>query len=535
MGADSRKMYWADGFNVEPYKNQGIARQKGNKTLLKIAEKIGPRPAGDGAETMAGAAFAETDAQAPTGGDLSAFLPVGVVPYPKGGENFVLALSDGRIFYCEAAGSALREIYDFGAESAGVLAEFEGFCFEYFLDGLVILPKSQSGKAVEGIYFNPGAVREVDKLNFKNADGEPILAGAVCGYASRLWISSGDTLYYSALGTYNDWTTSHDAGYISRFHSNTSEILALKEYGGSLAIYKQHEVFLLTGTDPESFAITKFADKGAAGPGCVLTCNNKQYFFNDCGLFSLSLTGELNQIVMGQNRAQNITKLFEKLDRARLSATLVLALEMKNQIWIFPPIQGEAGKKEVWIYDFTLEAWFIRIIPFEITSAAMVSGQILTVSPEEGGKIFVENQGGTFSGKPVEFGISTPFFHFSRPTDKKIIEEFEIICDGGFENNFDFFVSTDYSAENATRPENVRQISPNALAWCDDTGTLGSSTWSATGFQGGGIWADTIQEGIKLDIFEANKAVQLHFQGSRPGQDLAIIGFEFKGIIYEDA
>lgn len=75
MGADSRKMYWADGFNVEPYKNQGIARQKGNKTLLKIAEKIGPRPAGDGAETMAGAAFAETDAQAPTGGDLSAFLP----------------------------------------------------------------------------------------------------------------------------------------------------------------------------------------------------------------------------------------------------------------------------------------------------------------------------------------------------------------------------------------------------------------------------------------------------------------------------
>ena len=75
----------------------------------------------------------------------------------------------------------------------------------------------------------------------------------------------------------------------------------------------------------------------------------------------------------------------------------------------------------------------------------------------------------------------------------------------------------------------MRQISPNVLAWFDNAGDLGSAVWAGSGFQGGGIWADTIQEGIKLDIFEANKSVQLHFQ------DLAIIGFEFKGIIYEES
>ena len=81
----------------------------------------------------------------------------------------------------------------------------------------------------------------------------------------------------------------------------------------------------------------------------------------------------------------------------------------------------------------------------------------------------------------------------------------------------------------------MRQISPNVLAWFDNAGDLGSAVWAGSGFQGGGIWADTIQEGIKLDIFEANKSVQLHFQGTKAGQDLAIIGFEFKGIIYEES
>ena len=32
-------MYWADAFNVEPYKTQGITRQKGNQLLLDIGSK----------------------------------------------------------------------------------------------------------------------------------------------------------------------------------------------------------------------------------------------------------------------------------------------------------------------------------------------------------------------------------------------------------------------------------------------------------------------------------------------------------------
>ena len=523
LGADSKIMYWADGFNVEPYKSQGITRQKGNQLLLNVASKIPPKD--DTANTPNTKVFSVDDNQEAPGGDLKPFVPVGACAYPKGSKNFILALSDGRVFYFKDALGGLNEVYNFESE-------ISGFAFEYFLDGIVILPKTYTGEGLDGIYFNPAAQKEIDCLNFKDTGGKVIKGVSLCQYAGRLWISSGSTLYYSALGTYNDWSSSHDSGYISNFHSSTDKIVALKEYGGSLAIYKEFEVFLLSGNDPESFAIIKFADKGTGSATSVLTCNNKQYFFNDCGLFSLSLEGELSQIVMSQNRAKNISELFKKLDKSRIGETIMLAMELKNQIWIFPPIAGENGQKEVWIYDWALNCWFIRIIPYQITSAIMVSDDIYTISPEDGGKIFIENRGNTFSGKAIKFSVSTPFFNFSKPTVNKIIEDFEIVCDGNSENCFWFSISTDYLTENVTKPEFISTFSPETLVWNDSNENTSDTCW-ADEFTGG-IWSEILQESLKLDIFDANKSVQLHFHGEDTGQDLTIIGFEFKGIIYDE-
>lgn len=551
LGAKGSKVYWARGFNVEPYKNQGVIRQKGNQLIFSAPGKIKLKQE-TGQNTATEHDFDAANSTESAESDLSRVKIAGVVEYPKGGKNFVIAASDGRIFYFDALTEALNQVFDFGVE-------ISKFVFEYFLDGIVILPVKYSGGALDGVYFNLNNSPRTQALNFKNADGNVIRGTYVCQYAGRLWISSGSTLYYSALGTHNDWQTSHDAGYISNFHSSTAEIVTMKEYSGALAVYKRYEVFLLTGNDPESFAIVKFADKGACGAGCVLTCNNKQYFFNEHGLFALSYAGELSQIVMGSNRAKNVLKLLESLDKPRIEDALILAYEAKNQIWIFPPIKGEAGQKEVWIYDFELECWFLRVIPYQIDSAATVFGEIYTVSneaPQDGansaqsgvlGKIFVENYGNTFSGKPIKFGFSTPFFNFSAPTSQKIIEDFEIICDGAVENDFDFSVSTDYVAGQAFSREHVQTSTPGVLVWegaapLNPDGGADAAEYTATTWAGpddltfaqGGIWKDVLQEGIKLDIFEANKAVQLHFEGDKTGQDLAIIGFEFKNILCEE-
>lgn len=532
LGADNQKLYWADAVNVEPYKNQGITRQKGSQIILDISKKLKDAPEGLS----------------------SGVLPLGVIEYPKGSKNLVIGLSDGRIFCFDANLGAIKPVFDFNSKEkqgeaqpgAGNSTDFpvSEYLFEYFLDGLVIIPQSSAPKAfkgfLDGIYYNPGYKNSVSPLNLPKIDDETIPVDSVCQYAGRLWVSSESTLYYSALGVFNDWSSSHDAGYISNFHSSTAKITALKEYGGSLAIYKEHEVFLLSGTDPESFAIIKFADKGAPGGNSVLTCNNKQYFFNSYGLFSLSYVGELAQIVMSTNHAKNIVKMFEKLDRTRISETILVSLEIKNQIWIFPPISGETGEKEVWIYDWALDCWFIRVIPYEISTAASVYGNIYTVTPDgpddTGICIFCEDKGNTFASKPIKFKFSTPFFNFSKPTTRKIIEDAQIICDGASENNFEFSISTDYVTKNVTEPESVWLEVPNVLVWAglEDSEIMPGAEMCWGSADGPAIWSDYVQEALKLDIFEANTAVQLHFEGAKAGKDLTIIGIEFKGILYEE-
>jgi len=96
LGADNSKVYWAQALNVEPYKNQGVTRQKGNQIIFDARQKI---PAKN---------FSTDASDEAAGGDLSPVKIVGVAEYPKGGENFVLALCDGRVFYFDATTGALN-------------------------------------------------------------------------------------------------------------------------------------------------------------------------------------------------------------------------------------------------------------------------------------------------------------------------------------------------------------------------------------------------------------------------------------------
>ena len=113
----------------------------------------------------------------------------------------------------------------------------------------------------------------------------------------------------------------------------------------------------------------------------------------------------------------------------------------------------------------------------------------------------------------------------------KIIEDFEVICGGNSENNFYFSVSTDYSSENATIPENIAVYDPQTLVW-EGINSLYLPPAGQTKIPEG-VWAENQQESLKLDIFDANRAVQLHFSGKTQAR-ISLLGFEFKGLIYDE-
>ncbi len=479
----AKKLSWDDSKNVEILKNQGICRCRGNVLILD------------------------------KGAD---FEVVGISEYGKGTNDFVFAGANGEIYYYERANDVQTLVHTFTEPISTVL-------FTKFLDGLIILTDSNPP-----VYFKRGA--DVEPLNLEDADGTAIIPTSCAVYANRVWLSHKSTLYFSALGTYCDWTTPDDAGYISKFHSSTSKITAMMPYCGSLAVYNADEVYLLTGSTPDDFSIARFADTGTKSARGVVCADNKQFFVNNHGVFYLAQAGILSQIALYDNLAENVFSFFHQINYSQMPKSLALVYENKNQLWFFLPFSNYLNT--VLIYDFSSSCWLKRVIPYQISTGATVCGKILTGTDD--GKIFEEDCGNSFSGLPIEFEFSSPFFHLGAPTTRKIIEDFNFIFDEEHENRFKFSVSKDYISQERTDVDTINTTQPQSLVWVDNS-TLDdfNSVWDENENDYEFFWALPLEEAYRTEIFDANTSVQLHITGDSIGDDFAIVGIEFKEILID--
>jgi hypothetical protein len=282
MGQDTKKLYWWDSKNVEILKNQGVCRQKGNVKLFSLNPAVNV---------------------------------LALHEYPKSTPHFVFATSSGEIYSYNDTTRVLTLLHTFDISPNAV-------SFTPFLDGIVIAADNNPG-----VYYKQG--KDIKPLGLQNADGEPILSTTVGVFASRVWVAAGSTVYFSALGTYNNWTTDQDAGYISKFHSSTTDIVAMKEYCNNLAIYKADGVYLLSGSSPADFAVTRLANIGTMSSNSVVCADNKQYFINDNGIFYLGQAGMLSQIALSSNIANNIKEFFEQINYSKTAQAAALLYDLK--------------------------------------------------------------------------------------------------------------------------------------------------------------------------------------------------------------
>lgn len=484
LGYGAKKLNWDDSFNVELYKNQGVERMLGNRAFLDTDEQ-------DGCSIIA------------------------ICEYPKSSHGFVYARSDGKIKHFSHITYQSTVIYDF--EKTISKADFA-----LYLDGVVIITPG-----CQGVYYNISAQQKVKPLNAKTSTGKDIYPDAICTFAGRVWLGANSTLYYSALGRYDDWESENDAGYISNFHSSVTKISALALYCGNLAIFKPDGVYLLSGTSPSDFAVVKFADKGTDSSKAVCTCNNKQYFFNNDGLFALSQVGELSQIMMSGNIASVVEDSFKNVDRSRIKESFCVPYERKNQIWFYLAYSDKEYFNTILVYDFLHDCWTKRIEPQKITCASNVFGQILSGCND--GKILLENIGNTFDGQMINFRFSTPFFHLGKPSERKIIEDFALLLDETGENRFKFSVSKDFVKEIKTDIEYIKTTQPGALIWADILED--KNDYNCFENPKSPIWARSYECTVPMQIFDSNLSVALHIEGEAEGDGFKLVGIEFKELI----
>lgn len=482
LGLDTKKIYWTDAENVEIYQNRGIVKQLGNTLFLEIEEEI-------------------------TGmSEISAYDV----------NKMVITTVSGKIYIYDENHSQKTLI---NKTLTGIKPVFLNF-----LNGILIITES------DGLfYIKNNSNYDVVDCGLNDLSGSILTGASLAVYKGRVWAAKDATIYYSALGTYNDFETGNDAGYINEFHTDTGSITALKPYKDYLAVYKKDSVYLLTGTSPDDFAITLFANKGAVGTNSIVNVENKQYFLSN-GIFALEQVGELNQIQLGNEISSKIKQEFSLF--RNLENTISIHYEEKSQIWYFFPYSDDNYFHTVWINDYLNKSWYKRVIPQNIVCACIYNGSIFTADNE--GNIYKEDYGTTFNGQPVKFMWKSPFLAITEPHHRKMIDEFYFLLDTEYDNDFNFSVYKDYDSEYSDDSERIYSVHQDHLIWADDSTSDNLPCHWPEDEDSVPIWSVNKDTMEKAEISESNYAIQLCITGEEATNSCAIIGLQFREIYNDD-
>ncbi len=481
LGIDTKKIYWTDAENVEILQNRGIVKQKGNSLFLEIGEEI--------------TGLAEISAY-----DVN---------------KLVITTISGKIYIYDEVHSKKILV---NKTLLGIKPVFLNF-----LNGILINTEA------DGLfYIKNNENYDVVECNLNDLSDNTVLGASMAVYKGRVWVAKDATIYYSALGTYNDFTTADDAGYINEFHTDTGSITALKPYKDYLAVYKDDSVYLLSGTSPDDFAITLFANKGAVGTNSIVNVENKQYFLSN-GIFALEQVGELNQIQLGSEISQKIKQEFSLF--GQLKNTICLHYEAKSQIWFFFPYADDAYFHTIWVNDYVNKAWYKRVVPQNIVTACIYNNSVYTADKD--GNIYKEDFGTTFNGSVIKFMWKSPFLALSNAHHRKMIDEFYFLLDTEYDNNFNFSVYKDYDSEYSDDIEKIYSVHLDHLIWADDETSEDLPCHWASDDASIPVWSVNKDTMEKAEISESNYAVQLCVTGDEIAQSCAIIGLQFREI-YED-
>ena len=487
LGLNTRTIYWADSQNVEILGNKGIIKQKGNTLLVELPQQ----------ESITG--IHELEAE--------------------GIFKLVITTEDGNIYIYSDSSNSLVKL-DKKLTGKKVI-------FKNYLRGTLIATESDPM-----FYLKNNNEYETEDCDLNDSEDNPIIPDCIEIYKGRVWCAKNSTIYYSALGTYNDFISENDAGYINDFHTDTSDIIGMNTYKNYLAIYKKDRVYLLSGSGPEDYAIIPFADKGAYTKGAIVNVDNRQYFLSN-GIYSLEQVGELNQIRLGSEISQNIKREFENFDTKKINLSFALHYQDKHQVWFFIPYTKEEHYHTIWINDYVNKSWMKRVIPQNITAACNYKSFIVTADTT--GKIYIEDYGKTFNGEAIKFIWKSPFLSFSNPHHRKLIDEFYFILDNEYDNKFNFSVYKDYDELYPEDKELIYTKHFNQLVWATENTTTDdiSSCWAHDNANIP-VWAIGTDTMEKAEICGSCFAIQLCVAGQEIEDNCAIIGLQFREIYNDD-
>lgn len=242
-----------------------------------------------------------------------------------------------------------------------------------------------------------GATEEIKEMKLLDKEDRLVKGLGLVNYDNRLWIFSGNILWYSVQENIYDFHTSDaQISTSSGFIEYVKNITAIIPYLGSLAIFFKNSSILLSGEYP--YTQSDESPGGCASYNALVFHGTELYFYDDTkkGVFSFNqvVTGDKT---LGDNIALDIQEELCFIDPARVNEirSLSIVLSDRNEIWFLIPTT-EPEVKTIMIFDYIHKEWVKRKCP-DVTCFCIINNTLY--SGGENGNIYEEYKTDTFNGE----------------------------------------------------------------------------------------------------------------------------------------
>ena len=285
---------------------------------------------------------------------------------------------------------------------------------------LFVFTNSEEILSIEfGKYDEHGNLDEVYMMELTDTDGRRIKGLGVVVFAGRLWIFSGQILWYSMQENIYDFSTSSaelstSAGYIEFVKG----ITAIYPYLGTLAVFHRNSSCLISVDENGVFSKTMDSPGGCAGYNSLVFHGTELYFYDYTkrGIFCFRqvINGDTT---MGENIAIDIQdELFDiPVSHTENIRTLSVVTSDRNEVWFLAQTDDE-NHSTILIYDYIRRTWIKRKSQ-KINCIRVINGILYS-----GGKsIYEEYVSNTFNGEFIPSFYKCAPLNLGRENSIKII------------------------------------------------------------------------------------------------------------------
>jgi hypothetical protein len=196
-----------------------------------------------------------------------------------------------------------------------------------------------------------------------------------------------DTLYYSAVGDYTNWTDDpqddSSAKSINVGYKDSGDIIAIQPMPSDIVVFKTSgRIFRVKGEFPDWAIVETQSMEHVISKDCVVRVSNDVVYMTKSGLKELSVTEKYGDILQSP-LAENVNRYLAK---SSTSAAKIWHIPSRNQIYVNPN-----GSNVCWILHLGIgerQAWSHVVFDFNVNFVLDVGGRIYLAGAD---KLYIQS------------------------------------------------------------------------------------------------------------------------------------------------